>query len=80
MDAMEFYACAQANFALPGQFQPSRKYGVSGSPVIWMTALCVKTLPIATPFLECAPDGGPFQAADLTGLWAWRSSYRAGFR
>ena len=30
--------------------------------------------------LECAPDGGQFQAAFLTGCWAWRSSYCAGLR
>jgi hypothetical protein len=32
------------------------------------------------PRLECAPDGGQFQAAVLTGCWAWRSSYCAGLR
>jgi hypothetical protein len=31
-------------------------------------------------FLECALDGGQFQAAVLTGCWAWRSSYCAGLR
>jgi hypothetical protein len=30
--------------------------------------------------VECAPDGGQFQAAFLTGCWAWRSSYCAGVR
>jgi len=30
--------------------------------------------------LECAPDGGQFYAAFLTGCWAWRSSYCAGDR
>jgi hypothetical protein len=30
--------------------------------------------------LECALDGGQFQAAVLTGCWAWRSSYCAGLR
>jgi len=30
--------------------------------------------------VECAPDGGQFQAAFLTGCWAWRSSYCAGLR
>jgi hypothetical protein len=30
------------------------------------------------PRLECALDGGQFQAAFLTGCWAWRSSYCAG--
>src|SRR5271166_378781 len=28
--------------------------------------------------LECALDGGQFQAAVLTGCWAWQSSYCAG--
>src|SRR5262249_7851019 len=30
--------------------------------------------------LECALDSGQFQAAVLTGCWAWRSSYCAGLR
>ena len=30
--------------------------------------------------LECAPYGGQFQPAVLTGCWAWRSSYCAGLR
>src|SRR5262245_36784761 len=30
--------------------------------------------------LECALDGGQFQAAVLTGCWACRSSYCAGLR
>jgi hypothetical protein len=30
--------------------------------------------------MECALDGGQFQAAVLTGCWAWRSSYCAGLR
>jgi hypothetical protein len=30
--------------------------------------------------VECAPDSGHFQAAVLTGCWAWRSSYCAGLR
>ena len=30
------------------------------------------------PEMECALDGGQFQAAFLTGCWAWRSSYCAG--
>jgi hypothetical protein len=30
--------------------------------------------------LECALDGGQFQAAFLTGCWACRSSYCAGLR
>jgi hypothetical protein len=30
--------------------------------------------------VECALDGGQFQAAVLTGCWAWRSSYCAGLR
>ena len=30
--------------------------------------------------VECAPEGGQFQAAVLTGCWAWRSSYCAGLR
>ena len=30
--------------------------------------------------VECAPDGGQFYAAFLTGCWAWRSSYCAGVR
>ena len=34
--------------------------------------------PAADIPLECAPDGGQFQAAFLTGCWAWRSSYCAG--
>src|SRR5262245_23791900 len=33
-----------------------------------------------TGLLECAPDGGQFQAAILTGCWACRSSYCAGLR
>jgi tripartite-type tricarboxylate transporter receptor subunit TctC len=32
------------------------------------------------PELECALDGGQFQAAVLTGCWACRSSYCAGLR
>jgi hypothetical protein len=30
--------------------------------------------------MECALDSGQFQAAVLTGCWAWRSSYCAGLR
>ena len=30
--------------------------------------------------MECALDGGQFQAAVLTGCWACRSSYCAGLR
>jgi hypothetical protein len=30
--------------------------------------------------VECALDSGQFQAAVLTGCWAWRSSYCAGLR
>ena len=30
--------------------------------------------------VECAPGGGQFHAAVLTGCWAWRSSYCAGLR
>src|SRR6516164_4785553 len=30
--------------------------------------------------LECAPDGGQFQAAVLTGCWACRSSYCTGLK
>jgi hypothetical protein len=30
--------------------------------------------------VECALDSGQFQAAILTGCWAWRSSYCAGLR
>jgi putative ABC transport system substrate-binding protein len=30
--------------------------------------------------VECAPEGGQFQAAFLTDCWAWRSSYCAGLR
>jgi signal transduction histidine kinase len=36
--------------------------------------------PGMTQWLECAPDSGHFQAAVLTGCWAWRSSYCAGLR
>src|SRR5262245_32902887 len=32
------------------------------------------------PLMECALDGGQFQAAVLTGCWACRSSYCAGLR
>src|SRR5262249_10157776 len=32
------------------------------------------------PKVECALDSGQFQAAVLTGCWAWRSSYCAGLR
>ena len=32
------------------------------------------------PKLECALDGGQFQAAVLTGCWTCRSSYCAGLR
>src|SRR5262249_4140835 len=32
------------------------------------------------PSVECALDSGQFQAAVLTGCWAWRSSYCAGLR
>jgi CheY-like chemotaxis protein len=38
------------------------------------------TLPDIDGEVECAPDGGQFQAAVLTGCWAWRSSYCAGLR
>jgi hypothetical protein len=31
-------------------------------------------------YVECALDSGQFQAAVLTGCWAWRSSYCAGLR
>src|ERR1700730_2549050 len=30
--------------------------------------------------LECAPEGGQFQAAFLTDCWAWWSSYCTGLR
>ena len=36
--------------------------------------------PNSDPLLECAPDGGQFQAAVLTGCRAWRSSYCTGLR
>ena len=38
------------------------------------------TLPDIDGEVECALDGGQFQAAVLTGCWAWRSSYCAGLR
>jgi len=34
----------------------------------------------ADTLMECALDSGQFQAAVLTGCWAWRSSYCAGLR
>jgi hypothetical protein len=34
----------------------------------------------ATIPVECALDSGQFQAAVLTGCWAWRSSYCVGLR
>jgi hypothetical protein len=36
--------------------------------------------PKADMCMECALNGGQFQAAVLTGCWAWRSSYCAGLR
>ena len=38
------------------------------------------TVAIGSAFLECAPEGGQFQAAFLTDCWAWRSSYCTGLR
>ena len=35
---------------------------------------------LARADVECALDSGQFQAAVLTGCWAWRSSYCAGLR
>ena len=44
-------------------------------------ALIVTTSVVwAQEALECALDSGQFQAAVLTGYWAWRSSYCAGLR
>jgi hypothetical protein len=36
--------------------------------------------PLSAMCVECALDGGQFQATVLTGCWAWRSSYCAGLR
>jgi hypothetical protein len=51
-----------------------------------IAALVVEPLPSPAVALitvtrgECALDSGQFQAAVLTGCWAWRSSYCAGLR